>query len=110
MAELSYNPSVGNGIADAGELLQHLASHPLAFYEVRFMDSYLPLLAPKADEALKLFDEAAQDPKLLKTLDNVLPSLTLRGVFARRDGFIRQRRGDLERSWATNKPVAALHF
>jgi hypothetical protein len=71
MAALPYtNGRNGNGITDAAELLAYLARCPLAFYDVPFMDSYLPLLAaePLQRAVLECFDLHAAAPATLLQL------------------------------------------
>jgi len=65
MAALRYTGGGnGNGITDADELLAYLARCPLAFFDLPFTASYLPLLSPRRDDTLACFDAHAASPQI----------------------------------------------
>jgi hypothetical protein len=56
MADLPYNPRKGDGITKAAEMLEYLWLNPLSFFDVGYMDSYLPLLRPVQGEVMEIYN------------------------------------------------------
>jgi hypothetical protein len=102
MAALPYTDGRnGNGITDAAELLAYLARCPLAFYDVRFMDSYLPLLTSQPAQqraVLECFDAHAATPATLLQLRLKLGPLPRTMTL--------MRRADLETALLLGAPLA----